>query len=101
MKKILLLLLFICFVFNGFSQMKSLKIEKQEHELSEEQKEELRKKYNKDFIFADTKKKKATELKTTNSSEENSVNQDSKIKVKYYYGKKDSLYKKFEYTKPD
>lgn len=93
MKKIVFILLFISFSLFSYSQNPK--------ELSEEQKDELRKSHNSALVFSSSKKetKFKTELKSTNSTEES--DESVKTKVKYYYGKEDSLYKEFEYIKPN
>jgi len=93
MKKTLLLLFTILFTLNSFSQSNA-------QELTDKQKESLRKKHNNGLVFSSSKKKSTTQLKTSNATEQN-PDEVTSVKVKYYYGKEDSLYKDFEYTKPD
>lgn len=90
MKKLPLSFLFLSFIMLSFSQNK---------ELTDLEKDELRKNHNSSFTFSKTKTSNNTSLSTSNTKEES--DKDVVTKVKYYYGKEDSLYKEFEYIKRD
>ena len=96
MKKIILIVVFALGVLVSFSQ-ETKKV------LTEQEKEELRKNKT-ELVFSNNKKNantKTYELNTSNTNEESDGNVKVTTKVKYYYGKQDSLYKSFEYTKRD
>ena len=91
MKKIIIPFVFICFSSALYSQ--EIKTE-----LTEEQKQELRKNHNNGLQFTGSKSSTAKQLKTSNTSEEKDIKVTN---VKYYHGTEDSTYKQFKYIKPE
>lgn len=91
MKKIVIPFLFFCFSGTLYSQEKAA-------ELTEEQKEALRKNYNSGLQFSTKKETVTKSIEVTNTEEE----QEKKVtKVSYYYGTQDTTYKEFQYIKPE
>lgn len=93
MKKTILSIVLLSFVFTCFSQEKP-------KQLTDAQKDELRKKHNSGLNFSTKNKSNNSSINFTSSKEQSESNLKTTTKVKYYYGKEDSLYKEFEYKKP-
>lgn len=68
------------------------------NELTEAQKEELRKNHTNGLQFSSSKSSNAKQLKITSTTEQ----EDIKVtNVKYYNGTQDTLYREYKYTKPE
>ena len=92
MKKILLPISFFCISTAVFSQ-------ENKNDLTEAQKEELRKNHNSTIQFSSSNNKASGNTLNFTSSKEES---NQKItKVIYYNGTQDSTYKEFKYIKPE
>jgi hypothetical protein len=89
MKKIILSFVSIFTISIAFSQEKP-------KELTEAEKEELRKNHTSTFTFSNSKPNNSQSLEVTGTSEEKA---EKTTKVIYYHGTQDSTYKEFEYIK--
>lgn len=89
MKRLFFTLFIILFSSAAYSQDNS-------KELTDEQKEELRKNHNPSLNFSSKTKTNSNNINITSTKEQSEKEVKTTV-VQYYYGKEDSLYKEFEY----